>query len=149
MTHNIPKIKVSYSHHVPASQRAKITNSTEAFEMASALYDKDTIEHIETSYMIVMNRANKVLGVAEIGSGGTTACIMDIKVIMQILLETNASAFIIVHNHPSGNAKPSDNDIKITKQIKEASKLYDIDFLDHLIITPEADYYSFSKECAL
>jgi DNA repair protein RadC len=63
---------------------------------------------------------------------------------MQYALKTNAQAIIICHNHPSGNDKPSESDTKITKKIKDAASLLDLQLMDHLIITPKEGYYSFS-----
>ena len=70
---------------------------------------------------------------------------MDIKVVFQTALKSNASSILLCHNHPSGNLKPSEQDIKITKSIKEAGKLMEIALLDHLIITDEG-FFSFADE---
>ena len=71
--------------------------------------------------------------------------VADIKVMFKMCLENKASAFIAVHNHPSGNLKPSDADMDLTKKMKEAGKILDLPLLDHLIIS-ERGYYSFADE---
>jgi len=71
---------------------------------------------------------------------------MDIRILFKRLLVAGASSFIIVHNHPSGNRKPSPNDVKTTKKIKECSELLDLKLLDHIIITGDDWYSSFGKE---
>lgn len=95
------------------------------------------IEHIEEMYIILLNNANKSLGYSKISSGGTKGTLVDIKIIFQIALMGNASAFIIAHNHPSGNLKPSNSDVTLTKKIKAAGEIMDIKLLDHLILTKE------------
>jgi len=93
----------------------------------------------------MLSNNNKVLGVLEASTGGITGTIVDLRIIFSALLKANVTAFIIVHNHPSGKLAPSDADRQITRKIKEASKLLDIALLDHLIITEES-YYSFTDE---
>ena len=94
---------------------------------------------------MLLNRANKVLGFSKISSGGTSGTLVDVKIIFQIALKSNASSIILGHNHPSGNLKPSDADIRITRTIKEAGKMMEIPLVDHLILTDE-NYYSFADE---
>jgi len=64
---------------------------------------------------------------------------------MQVAINSNASGIILAHNHPSGNLKASQDDLNITKKVKEAAKLFDINLLDHLIVTTDG-YYSLSDE---
>ncbi len=70
---------------------------------------------------------------------------VDVRVILQAALLTNSVAIILAHNHPSGNLKPSRQDMEITKQVKDAARLMRITVLDHLILT-DAGYYSFADE---
>lgn len=105
----------------------------------------DKMQYIEETYVLLLNRANKPLGFSKISIGGTTGTVVDVKVVFQTALKANANSIILCHNHPSGNLKPSDADIKITKAIKEAGKLMDIPLADHIIITQEG-YYSFADE---
>lgn len=93
-----------------------------------------------------MNRSNAVLGILSVSKGGISGTVTDVRLIFQGALKTNASGIIVAHNHPSGNALPSDSDKKITQKIKEAGNLLDIQLLDHIIILPVEGYYSFADE---
>ena len=95
------------------------------------------MEHVEEMYMILLNTANKSLGYSKVSTGGVSGTIVDIKIIFQIALMGNASSFIIAHNHPSGNLKPSNADLILTRKIKEAGEIMEIKLLDHLILTKE------------
>lgn len=141
----IAKVKLSYSLKVKASERPRITASKEIYEIFSHFWDLDTLEHIEQMKLVLLNRANRVLGIADISSGGVTGTVCDPKVIYQHALEANASSIILCHNHPSGNLTASTEDNKITTKIKEAGKFLDIALLDHLIITTEG-YYSYADQ---
>lgn len=81
-----------------------------------------------------------------VSKGGISGTLTDVRLIFQGALKTNASGIIVCHNHPSGNAYPSESDRKITQKIKEAGNLLDIQLLDHLIILPVEGYYSFADE---
>ena len=93
-----------------------------------------------------MNRSNAVLGILSVSKGGISGTVTDIRLIFQGALKTNASGIIVCHNHPSGNAFPSESDRKITQKIKEAGNLLDIQLLDHIIILPVEGYYSFADD---
>ena len=95
---------------------------------------------------MLLNRSNRVLGLATLFKGGGSGTVIDQKIIFQYSLKTNAHQIILAHNHPSGNLKPSEADLSISKKIKEAGKLFDIALLDHLILTPEEAYYSMADE---
>jgi len=79
-----------------------------------------------------------------ISKGGISGTVTDVRIVLQAAIKSNASGFIIAHNHPSGNLNPSESDTRITQKIKEAGNVMDIQLLDHLIITPGEDYYSFA-----
>ena len=95
--------------------------------------------------VLFLNQASQVLGYTLISEGGITETCADVRVIMQAALLTNSVAIILAHNHPSGNLKPSRQDMESTKQVKNAAQLMRITVLDHLILT-DAGYYSFSDE---
>jgi DNA repair protein RadC len=99
----------------------------------------------EEFWVITLNKANRMLSKRKISSGGVSATVVDIKVILKYAVEELASGVVVFHNHPSGNTKPSESDRKITKKLKEALAYCDIALLDHLIICTD-DYYSFSDE---
>lgn len=143
----VAEIEITYKNAVRPSERAKIASSKDAFELLKSLWS-DKIEYVEEFYVLLMNKANKVLGVTKISEGGTSGCLVDPKRIFQTALKSNASGIILAHNHPSGNLTPSEADRKITRKVKEAGVLLEISVLDHLILSTDG-YYSFADEGAL
>lgn len=107
------------------------------------VFDEDTIGHKESFKLLLLNNAHKVIGYSNIAEGGLTSTIVDVRLVMQTALVSNATAIVLAHNHPSGNTKPSWQDDEITSKIGKACKLFDIRLLDHIIVTPFDDYYSY------
>ena len=81
-----------------------------------------------------------------LSEGGLTSTIVDVRMIMQTALVSNATSIILTHNHPSGNPRPSIHDDNLTKKIKSACELMDIRLLDHIIVTPYDSFYSYCDE---
>ncbi|HHM20982.1 MAG TPA: JAB domain-containing protein [Bacteroidetes bacterium] len=102
----------------------------------------------EECWMLLLNKANKLIGKIQISRGGTDATIVDLKIIFRKAVEKQAVAIALCHNHPSGNLRPSSADFALTKKIKKAGELLDIRLLDHIIIG-DGGYYSFADENAL
>lgn len=142
------EIELLYKSKVKTSERPKIESSYSAFEVALKAWDQGKIELLEQFKVLMLSNSNRVLGVLEISSGGITGTVVDIRLIFAALLKAKATAFILVHNHPSGKLIPSQADKQITQKIKQASQILDIALLDHLIITLEG-YYSFADQGAL
>ena len=138
----IAEVKVSYTSKVKSKDRVLVKTSADAYNVVRSLYDEDTIDYVESSHVLLLNFANQVIGKKLLSTGGTNACIVDVKVIAQISLSTNAHAIILTHNHPSGNLKASEQDIKMTRRVKEALELFDIKLLDHIIVTSDNGYTS-------
>lgn len=99
----------------------------------------------EEFWIILMGRSQKVLAKELVSKGGLSATVADPKIIFHMALQHQASGVILVHNHPSGNLKPSQQDIGLTKNISAAGRMLEINILDHLIIT-DTGYYSFADE---
>jgi len=137
----IPQVRLVYTFNETLSERKVVTRSEDAFDVFFQSWDKETIDHHESFKVLLLNRGNNVLGIASISEGGTAGTVVDIKIIFQYALLSHASSIILAHNHPSGNLKPSDADIEITKKIKEAGQLFTINVLDHLILV-NSSYYS-------
>ena len=142
---SIAEVKLSYKSKVKPSDRPKVNGSEEAYQLFQEYWD-DSITHIESMKVMLLNRASRVLGIADLSTGGTNGCILDLKIVFQYAIKANASSIILAHNHPSGNLKPSTADIIITKKVSDAANLLDIKLLDHLILSPEDKYYSLSDE---
>jgi len=125
-----------------AKSRIKITSSAQVYEhMRSYLLD---LQH-EEFFAIYVNRANEIMITKQISIGGLSGTIADGKVIFKQALEVGAHGLILVHNHPSGQKKPSDSDRQLTKKMVEFGKYIDLCVLDHLIYTDNG-YYSFADE---
>jgi DNA repair protein RadC len=122
-----------------ALERKEIRSSKDAFELLSPyLSDKNTEE-----FWVIYMKKNSISGINKISSGGLDASIVDIRLLMKFLLEKEATAFIIAHNHPSGNLQPSRSDKDLTQKIKEAAKILNLQLLDH-IIAGQKNYFSFA-----
>jgi len=102
----------------------------------------------EEFYYVFLNRANKVIKLGQLSKGGLSGTVTDIRLLYKNAVLNSASGIIVAHNHPSGNLNPSESDIRITKKIKEAGSLLDIQLLDHLIMY-DSDYYSFADNGVL
>ena len=125
-----------------ALAREKVAGSRDVFElfhgeMADAQY--------ESFWVLLLNRANRVIRKVSISEGGISGTVADPKKIFKMSLDHNASSLILCHNHPSGNTQPSEADIRLTRKLKEAGLLLDLPVLDHLILGGET-YFSFADE---
>ncbi len=141
------EVKVSYKSK--QKPKIKIKGSKEVFAVLYPLYDKNIIEYQELFYLLLLNRTNSVLGWIKLSSGGTAGTVVDPKMVFALALQFNANSIVLSHNHPSGNIKPSEIDLELTKRIHQASQLLEIKLLDHIIITPDGAYYSFADEGTL
>lgn len=141
---NVSEVQLTYKNKVRASDRKKITCSRDAYNIFMENWNPEIIEFVEEFKILLMNRANAVLGILEISKGGISGTVTDVRVIFQAAIKGNASGIICAHNHPSSNINPSESDNKITQKIKEAGNLLDIQLLDHLILSTDGDYYSFA-----
>ncbi len=123
-------------------EKPQIRSSQDAYrEMAPMIQD---LTH-EEFWVLLLNRANRILGRAKISSGGVSGTMVDAKLIFNKALEKRASSVMLFHNHPSGGLTPSQADISLTKKLREAGKFLDTQVLDHLIIS-DRGYYSFADE---
>ena len=123
-------------------EKIQITTSLESYKvLLPYLSDLQT----EEFWTVYLNQNNRILGKSKLSSGGINQSVVDLRILFKNALEHLATGIIIAHNHPSGNLKPSSEDLKITKQIAEAGKILNIQLLDHLIITQNS-YLSFADE---
>lgn len=124
------------------SEKPKIINSQEAYQLIKG--ELTDLPH-EEFWVILLNRANRLIKKQKISLGGVHGTVADPKIIFKLALEELASVIIIVHNHPSGNPAPSQPDIDLTQKLKASGKLLDINLADHLIIAGK-EYFSFADE---
>lgn len=139
----IAEIKVSYTNKNPI--KVKVSNSQIAYDCVLEQWDKDILEFQEEFKIVLLNKANVILGVYEMSKGGISGTVVDIKIILSVALKCHSSGIILVHNHPSGNLTPSDSDRALTRKLKDACNLIELSLLDHLVITKES-YFSFADE---
>jgi DNA repair protein RadC len=99
----------------------------------------------EEFWLLMLNRANRVIGRYKVSQGGLSGTVIDTRIILKKALDNLASAIIVCHNHPSGNNQPSDADVKITEKLKKAAEMLEIKLLDHIIIADKS-YFSFADE---
>ncbi|RMG82544.1 MAG: JAB domain-containing protein [Bacteroidetes bacterium] len=130
-------------------RRRKEENPEEKIPVTSSRHAYETVQPFlsdlphEEFYVIYLNRKNEVIAVKNISKGGIAATVVDVRLILKNAIELLATQIILAHNHPSGKTDPSANDYQITRKIKEAAKLLDIQLLDHIIVG-ENTYYSFA-----
>jgi len=127
-------------------KQAKIFASKHAYQFALQFYTE--IDIYESFFLLLLDRSNKTIGYAKISQGGVAGTVVDPKIIFKYALESLASGIIMVHNHPSGNLKASISDIELTKKVKNGAKHFDINLLDHLIIS-ENGFLSMADECLI
>ena len=140
MENVIAEIQVSYNTNSRVKQ--KITSSASAYEILKSSWNEGSLELQEEFKVLLLNRANDVLGIYNMSKGSVSGTVVDVRLLFAVALKCNASGILISHNHPSGNLNPSDADKELTDKIKQLSKLFDIKMIDHIIIT-HLGYFSF------
>jgi DNA repair protein RadC len=143
--YQVAEIQLIYKSNVKPSLRPKINCSKDAHNVLMETWDDSKIDLLEQFKVMLTNRANKVLGIFEVSIGGISGTVADPKLIFAAAIKAAASGIIISHNHPSGNLRPSQADIQLTKKIKEGGKLLEVQLLDHIMLTSEG-YFSFADE---
>jgi len=125
-------------------ESVRIVSSKQAYNYIRQFYFDDLTIY-ESFYLLMLNRANKTIAYVKISQGGVSGTVVDLKIIAKYAIESLCSNVILAHNHPSGQTKPSDADIKLTIKIKEGLGLFDINVIDHIILGEE-NFYSFADE---
>ncbi|MDR0941543.1 MAG: DNA repair protein RadC [Bacteroidales bacterium] len=99
----------------------------------------------EEFHVLYLNNASQLIASKTLSVGGTAGTVVDIKLIGKYAMEYLASALILVHNHPSGNTQPSEQDKNLTRKVKQATEYMDCTLIDHVIVAKN-DYFSFADE---
>lgn len=128
-----------------ALRKEKISSSKDAFEYLRGILGDNPYEEF---WVLVLNRANQIKRSVCVSEGGFSGTVADPKKIFQLALEYKGSAIILAHNHPSGNPRPSEADVHLTRKMKEAGLMLEMPVIDHIIIGDEK-YYSFADEGSL
>lgn len=141
----IPEIQVSLHPNIPLSERLRISSSADVYDLALSFWNLDTINLYEEFVVVYLARNNGVIGYRVLGRGSNSGTVVNAQLILGIALKINASAIVLIHNHPSGNINPSRQDKGITDMINNAARFFDLKLYDHLIVTEET-YFSFACE---
>lgn len=112
----------------------KIGSSSDAKNFIKQFYHED-IGIYESFFIVLLSRSGHTEGFAKISQGGTAGTVVDVKIIAKYAIDSLASSVVLAHNHPSGNTTPSQADKNITEKVVNALKLFDIQVLDHVILT--------------
>lgn len=140
------ELTVTYKPKVKAADRYLIRSSEDACKLLmQSAFHTDTLEYKEYVKLVLLNNANKVLGIATISEGGMNSTVVDIRLVLQTALLAHSSSIILAHNHPSGKLTPSGYDDAMTQQVRKAAELVDIVLHDHIIVTRDG-YYSYKDE---
>lgn len=126
-----------YLEEIPFSEPIK--QSSQIYELFRDLSD---LNH-ETLWVLFLRKNNTLISKKQMSEGGIDGTVVDVKMILKEAVNFRASSLVLVHNHPSGTCGPSELDVRITRKLKEASKLFDICLIDHVIIG-SGKYFSFS-----
>ncbi|MEZ7495852.1 JAB domain-containing protein [Leeuwenhoekiella aequorea] len=146
MESGINEIKISYVHRVKAVNWPRVSSSRTAAEVLFENWNNDTIAVYESFKILLLNNSNQIKGIYQISQGGITGTLVDMRLLFAVALKSLSVALILAHNHPSGTLKPSQADRNITRKIKTAAEVLDLKILDHLILNPDGEYYSFADE---
>jgi DNA repair protein RadC len=146
--YQIAEIDLVYRRQIKASERPHIATSRDAYKLFRENWDDCKINLVEQFKILLLNRNNKVLGLADISLGGMGGTVVDPKIVFAIALKSCASGIILAHNHPSETLQPSQPDIQVTRNLALGGQYLDIRILDHLIITNDG-YYSFADDARM
>ncbi len=141
----VAEVELVYKTKVKASERPVIKSSKDCYDIFNELWDENKMEIQEEFKVLLLNRANRVLGVYQAFAGGMTEVSIDPRLILAAAVKSLSVAIVLSHNHPSGSLKPSRADEELTAKIKEAARYLDIKVIDHLIVSSEG-YLSFADE---
>lgn len=125
-----------------AAEPEKIAFSKDAYHLLRP--NLEDLPH-EEFWLLLLNRANKVIGKSFVSKGGQSGTVVDPKMVFKMAIEQGAASLILAHNHPSGDVKPSDADVAVTKRLAELGKMLEISVYDHLIIANQK-YFSMADE---
>lgn len=142
---SIAEINISYNHR-NSFNNPKVKSSNDSYLILKEFIDENTVGLQEQFLTVYLNHGNKVIGVCCISKGGINFTTVDVRLVLGIGLKAGCSSIILAHNHPSGNLTPSADDKRITDKIKTAATLMDIKLIDHIILTANDNYFSFSDE---
>lgn len=146
ISNNLGEVCVTYKYHNSLKERPTISSFKDAHSIIKQLIPDETIGLQEQFVVLYLNNACKLIGTYAGFSGAINSTVVDFKIIAVTALKLMASRVIVAHNHPSGLIKPSTQDIALTERLKSSLKLLEIELIDHLIVGPEDECFSFAEE---
>ncbi len=139
------EVQLIYRNKTLAKNRPSVKTPEDAYEIFIHHWNLEQIELLEESKILLLDNSMRLMSIASISKGGMTEAIVDPRVIFAIALKRRAHAIILAHNHPTGNMKPSQADLRLTERLISSGKLLRIPLQDHLIISND-QYYSLAIE---
>jgi hypothetical protein len=140
---DVPEIKIRYNRSTKKKFLGRIQSAYDVAAFLRKTFLRGEVQLQEQFIVLYLNQGNEIIGYYKHTKGGINSTVADIRIILSVALKASAVSIIISHNHPSGNTKPSDADIQLTKKMQEAAKVMDINILDHVIVTKDS-YHSFA-----
>ena len=125
--------------------KTQIRNSDHAARFFRGIFPEEVMEHHEEMWIGYLNYHNRPIGFMQLSKGNTNSTVVGIKELVQGAVMCNASAVIMMHNHPSGNKQPSEADISLTRRVRQGLELFDIKLVDHIVLTMDS-YTSMAEE---
>lgn len=125
-----------------ATEKPMISCSADAYKLICPMLED--LPH-EEFYVVFLNRANQVIRTERLSVGGVTGTVVDHRILFRWALEKLATGIMLAHNHPSGQTKPSEADMRLTRKVKESGAILDIQLMDHIIVG-NGNYFSFADE---
>lgn len=141
----VAEVELIYKNKRPYNERLAVRSSKDAFQLLRAAWDLNKMDLQEQFKILLLDTANRCLGISNISTGGIAGCIIDPRLVFSTALKAKASSLILAHNHPSGNLTPSTSDVRLTERLIEGGKILEIAVSDHIIMTTGA-YCSLSDD---
>ena len=133
------EVKLVYHNKTRAADRPQVKSAWEAYKILRASWDMGQINLLEECKALLLDRKSRLMSIASISKGGMSGTYIDPKIVFAIALKRRAHRIILAHNHPSGDLRPSDADIELTRELIVSGHALQLPLEDHLIITE--DYY--------
>jgi DNA repair protein RadC len=146
--HEVAEVTVQYSCRTAAADRIAISTSGDAFRVLWPFFEPHQ-EVQEGFRVLLLDRGNRLKGIYTMSLGGMTGTMADPRLIFSVALRTLSCSIILAHNHPSGQCRPSEEDLRLTRKLVDGGKLLDIQVSDHIILAGPDSYYSFADNCQL
>jgi len=141
----VTEVELVYRNKSNVIDRPKVTDPDAAYEVFKQNWRSGSLGLMESFYVLLLDNAKGAKGMVEISRGGSTATIVDPQMVYVAAIKAAANSIVVAHNHPSGNLKESQADIRLTKRLVEAGRFLGIPLDDHLILTPNG-YLSFHSK---